>query len=404
LNSNEIDLNEDLLEICLRLSCPSTKFIKYTRPLCIRLRDLVKNRVIDAKFSMSFDSYVEFNYILTNCDKGFRRIIESYEKKDIKKILSHSITRMRRNNKTLDNLKFERDEKKKLTKIISVSPRKIFKETTNIPNLDLEVSNTRVSISKNNMMIYSNESQGIAEQHTIEINLTSKIENKQENLIEEKSSGETSDEENNEKSEDESLEYQSPEKYDAQKFLNLKDSPDYSPSSSMSKTSICSSLAHSPIILRQLPKSDGHHPVIDAFTCDVNVTPPKTLKSYKTFVHSEPNLNKTNHPNLTLDDDDTLIEAQLTHIQPNYEKKLGENFCEGFFISGLPLSDPKVINESVNYTSPCGHEECSLMYGYKPEVIYRLPRRDFKNFELNNTVKFLLFNFVGRFPMLSYGY
>ena len=62
-----------------------------------------------------------------------------------------------------------------------------------------------------------------------------------------------------------------------------------------------------------------------------------------------------------------------------------------------------VINESVNYTSPCCHEECSLMYGYKPEVIYRLPRKDFKNFELNNTVKLNNMNFLGRFVVLPYG-
>lgn len=368
------------------------KTIKYTRPLCIRLKDLVKNRVIDAKFSMSFDSYVEFNYILTKCDKGFKRIIESFEKKDSKNILSHSITRMRRNKKSLDNLKFERDIQKKLTKIIYMSPRKIFKEKTYkfIPKLDLEVSNTRVSITENQLIIYSNKTQGIAEQHSIEVNLSSKIENIQTNIEEDKISIESSDDEQNDNSE----EYPSPERYNAQNFLDLKDSPDFSPTSSLSKTSICSSLAHSPIILRPLPNSaSSDHPVIEAFSCDINVTPPKTLRSYKTLAHSEPNLNKNNHRNLTLDDDDTFIEAQLTDIQPNYEKKLGENFCEGFFISGLSLTDPKVINESVNYTSPCCHEECSLMYGYKPEVIYRLPRKDFKNFELNNTVKINYMNF-----------
>jgi hypothetical protein len=347
--------------------------------------------VIDAKFSMSFDSYVEFNYILTNSDKGYRRIVENSDAKGLKKILSNSITKMRKIKNPLEKVEVERGNRKKLSKLIIVSPRKLMKDNKiSIPNLNLEISNTRVSFINQDTVTYINEKEGLAEQHTIDMNFTNVNEN-----------GGNIDSPTRDTLEDSS----SPTKFNKEEFLNLKDSPDYSPSSCSSKTSIQSSLAGSPIILRQLPHFDDTKAIVEEFDTNVDgsQTPPRNYKSYKTLVvHSEPNLNKAIR-NLTLTDNDDEIEAEMTHIDPNYDKKLGDNFCEAFFISGLPLNDPKVINESVNYTSPCGHEECSLMYGYKPEVLYRLPKRDFKNFELNNTViNFILF--LGRLSLFPDGH
>jgi hypothetical protein len=122
------------------------------------------------------------------------------------------------------------------------------------------------------------------------------------------------------------------------------------------------------------------------------------LKKYATYSGSQ----SKSSPSIDLEfenyvNPNEVIEPELVNFR-DYEKKIGENFCEAFFISGLTHSEAKVIPESSTYIAPCLHEECSLMHAFKPEIIYRYPAKDYKGFELNNTVHFFKLGFLFMFP------
>ena len=68
-----------------------------------------------------------------------------------------------------------------------------------------------------------------------------------------------------------------------------------------------------------------------------------------------------------------------------------ETFCEGFFIASFPKKDGKVIENSSDISSSCGHIECSKLPSMKPEIIMRYPLKDTKNLELNNLAATICF-------------
>jgi len=76
------------------------------------------------------------------------------------------------------------------------------------------------------------------------------------------------------------------------------------------------------------------------------------------------------------------------------EKKRGDNFCEGFFISGIPIYEPEILKDSNELNSECGHRNCSFLPAYEPEILFRYPEKDFTNFELTSTVSYMIINFV----------
>ena len=55
-----------------------------------------------------------------------------------------------------------------------------------------------------------------------------------------------------------------------------------------------------------------------------------------------------------------------------------ETFCEGYFISGIPKSfdKAKIIEDSTNFLSTCGHKLCSLLYSINPEILYFYKKED----------------------------
>ena len=67
------------------------------------------------------------------------------------------------------------------------------------------------------------------------------------------------------------------------------------------------------------------------------------------------------------------------------------SFCKAFFIVSFPKHNNKIINDSEGIRSDCGHEECSLLPAYEPEIIYKFPEKDPKELELNNILASICF-------------
>ena len=73
------------------------------------------------------------------------------------------------------------------------------------------------------------------------------------------------------------------------------------------------------------------------------------------------------------------------------EETINESFCEGFFIASFPTENGKVIENSDNYPSMCGHSLCSSLPAMQPEIIFRYPKKDTKTLELNNLAASICF-------------
>jgi hypothetical protein len=81
-----------------------------------------------------------------------------------------------------------------------------------------------------------------------------------------------------------------------------------------------------------------------------------------------------------------VVEYESVSSQFYFDKEMGRYFCESFFIAGLPEKDAKLINNSESFIPICGHSECAILPSFRPQVLYRLPFKDTKAFELNNSV------------------
>lgn len=81
-----------------------------------------------------------------------------------------------------------------------------------------------------------------------------------------------------------------------------------------------------------------------------------------------------------------IIDFQNINIEKDIEKKLGDYFCEAFFISGIPYKKANLSNNTDTYLPLCSHKECSILPSYKPEILYKYPPKDTKCYELNNSV------------------
>lgn len=73
------------------------------------------------------------------------------------------------------------------------------------------------------------------------------------------------------------------------------------------------------------------------------------------------------------------------------EETINDSFCEGFFIASFPAENGKVIENSDDYQSMCGHPLCSSLPAMQPEIIFRYPKKDTKTLELNNLAASICF-------------
>ena len=80
----------------------------------------------------------------------------------------------------------------------------------------------------------------------------------------------------------------------------------------------------------------------------------------------------------------------LDKIPIKSESKIN-SFCKAFFIVSFPKHNNKIIKDSEGIRADCGHEECSLLPSYEPEIIYKFPEKDPKELELNNILASICF-------------
>jgi hypothetical protein len=85
-----------------------------------------------------------------------------------------------------------------------------------------------------------------------------------------------------------------------------------------------------------------------------------------------------------------IVEYESVNSQFFFDKELGRYFCESFFIAGLPEKDAKLINNSESFVSSCCHQECAILPSFRPNILYRMPFKDTKNFELTHSVILLI--------------
>ena len=67
------------------------------------------------------------------------------------------------------------------------------------------------------------------------------------------------------------------------------------------------------------------------------------------------------------------------------------SFCKAFFISSFPKTNGKIIDGSEGKLADCGHEECSQLPSFDPEIIYKYPGKDSKELEINNILASISF-------------
>ena len=89
-----------------------------------------------------------------------------------------------------------------------------------------------------------------------------------------------------------------------------------------------------------------------------------------------------------------LLSAEnITYLRPqiNSSEKIYDAFCQGFFISSFPKNKGKIIENSKNYHSICGHLICGKLPAMEPEIIYKYPLQDSQDLELNNLCSSICF-------------
>ena len=94
-------------------------------------------------------------------------------------------------------------------------------------------------------------------------------------------------------------------------------------------------------------------------------------------------LPKKNTNKLNENDKDKNEYIFLDSIKIKPETKIN-SFCRAFFIASFPKKNIKIIKNSEEQSADCGHYECSLMPAFEPEIIYKYPKKDSKDLELNN--------------------
>ena len=92
--------------------------------------------------------------------------------------------------------------------------------------------------------------------------------------------------------------------------------------------------------------------------------------------------------NLNIISDNKSLKRSIDIIEPikiklddkNSDKIDYETFCLGFFVTGLsmPFENNKIIEDSVNYVTTCGHKYCSLLFSIKPDILYYYKKENFE--------------------------
>ena len=95
-----------------------------------------------------------------------------------------------------------------------------------------------------------------------------------------------------------------------------------------------------------------------------------TSKNNNTSIENEPN---------NISDNDKILQKKLIS-----ESVINDTFCMAFFIASFNFKQPKMIEDSEELVSDCGHVFCSSLPAIMPEVISRYPLNDTKDFEISD--------------------
>ena len=107
-------------------------------------------------------------------------------------------------------------------------------------------------------------------------------------------------------------------------------------------------------------------------------------KTNKTPTISKKISNNTPNNNNFQNEKDEIEEIFLkTDLIP--ENVINETFCMGFFITSFNIQNPQIIENSKELYSDCGHIYCTTSsQAIKPEIIFRYPQNDTKDFEISD--------------------
>ena len=115
-------------------------------------------------------------------------------------------------------------------------------------------------------------------------------------------------------------------------------------------------------------------------------------------IGNPPSINKA--PSIT-----TPIQSKITFSNPNSINISGDNeeigeiflpsnlipetvvndtFCMAFFIASFNLQNPKIIENSTELCSDCGHNLCTTGTAITSEIVFRYPKDDNKDFEISD--------------------
>ena len=85
------------------------------------------------------------------------------------------------------------------------------------------------------------------------------------------------------------------------------------------------------------------------------------------------------------------VETEFLDIIPINSELKTNSFCKAFFVASFPKKNNKLIEDSEGLTADCGHEECSQLPAFQPEIVYKYPEKDSNDLEINNILASICF-------------
>ena len=59
---------------------------------------------------------------------------------------------------------------------------------------------------------------------------------------------------------------------------------------------------------------------------------------------------------------------EILKLQPINPETKTNSFCKAFFIASFPKTSNQIVEDSEGAISDCGHEDCSSLPGFEPEI------------------------------------
>ena len=78
-----------------------------------------------------------------------------------------------------------------------------------------------------------------------------------------------------------------------------------------------------------------------------------------------------------------ITEIFLKKTSSKQKNNNNDTFCSAFFISSFSANG-NVVENSENYVADCGHDLCSKLPAMEPEILYKYPLEDSKEYDIND--------------------